>query len=79
MKFQHIPVDGSSKMPDDLMESIEPFDFSEAVDFRLHIYQDSLLTDMMLLQMTVLREPIQKLRTVQKQNLKRLQKDMTLL
>ena len=32
--FQHIPVDGSSKMPDDLMESIEPFDFSEAVDFR---------------------------------------------
>ena len=34
MKFQHIPVDGSSKMPDDLMESIEPFDFSEAVDFQ---------------------------------------------
>ncbi len=31
--FDHIPVDGSEKMPDDLMESIEPFDFSEAVDF----------------------------------------------
>ena len=32
--FDHIPVDGSKKMPDDLMESIEPYDFSEAVDFR---------------------------------------------
>ncbi len=31
--FSHIPVDGSSKMPDDLMESLEPFDFSQAVDF----------------------------------------------
>ncbi len=32
--FQKIPVDGSEKMPDDLMESIEPYDFSEAVDFQ---------------------------------------------
>lgn len=32
--FDNIPVDGSTKMPDDLMESIEPFDFSEAVDFQ---------------------------------------------
>ncbi len=32
--FEHIPVDGSSKMPDDLMESIEPYDFSDAVDFQ---------------------------------------------
>ena len=32
--FEHIPVDGSEKMPDDLMESIEPFDFSQAVDFQ---------------------------------------------
>ena len=32
--FDHVPVDGSQKMPDDLMESIEPYDFSEAVDFR---------------------------------------------
>lgn len=32
--FEKVPVDGSSKMPDDLMESIEPFDFSEAVDFQ---------------------------------------------
>ncbi len=31
--FVHVPVDGSSKMADDLMESIEPFDFSEAVNF----------------------------------------------
>lgn len=34
MGFENIPCDGSSKMPDDLMESIEPFDFSEAVDFQ---------------------------------------------
>lgn len=32
--FERVPVDGSSKMPDDLMESIEPFQFSDAVDFR---------------------------------------------
>lgn len=32
--FDRVPVDGSSKMPDDLMESLEPFDFSEAVDFQ---------------------------------------------
>lgn len=34
MSFEHIPVDGSKRMADDLMESIEPFDFSQAVDFR---------------------------------------------
>ena len=32
--FEHVPVDGSTKMADDLMESIEPFDFSDAVDFQ---------------------------------------------
>ena len=32
--FDHVPADGSSKMDDALMESIEPFDFSEAVDFQ---------------------------------------------
>jgi DNA-directed RNA polymerase subunit RPC12/RpoP len=32
--FDHVPVDASSKMADDLMESIEPFDFSDAVDFQ---------------------------------------------
>lgn len=31
--FDNVPVDGSSKLPDELMESIEPFDISEAVDF----------------------------------------------
>lgn len=34
MRFEQVPVDGSSKMPDDLMESIEPYDFSKAVDFQ---------------------------------------------
>lgn len=32
--FELVPVDGSSKMADDLMESIEPFDFNDAVDFQ---------------------------------------------
>lgn len=32
--FNTIPVDGSSKMEDELMESIEPFNFSEAVPFQ---------------------------------------------
>ncbi len=34
LTFQRVPVDGSSKMPDDFMESLEPFDFSQAVDFQ---------------------------------------------
>ncbi len=33
MAFAKIPVDGSSKMADDLMESIEPYNFADAVDF----------------------------------------------
>ncbi len=32
--FERVPVDGSSKMDDTLMESIEPFNFNEAVDFQ---------------------------------------------
>ncbi len=31
--FENIPVDGSTKMADDLMESIEPFNIQDAVDF----------------------------------------------
>ena len=34
ISFEHISVDGSSKMTDDLMESIEPYDFSETTDFK---------------------------------------------
>lgn len=34
LSFDDVPVDGSSKMPDDLMESIEPFDMKDAVDFQ---------------------------------------------
>ena len=33
--FDHVPVDGSKKMEDKLMESIEPFDFKEAVEFNV--------------------------------------------
>lgn len=32
--FQHVPVDGSTKMDDTLMESIEPYDFKDAVSFQ---------------------------------------------
>jgi len=32
--FEKVPVDGSSKMDDALMESIEPFRFDDAVDFQ---------------------------------------------
>lgn len=31
--FEHVPVDGSTKMDDATMEAIEPFDLSEAVEF----------------------------------------------
>lgn len=31
--FRGVPVDGSNKMANDLMESIEPYDLSKAVDF----------------------------------------------
>lgn len=34
LSFENIPADGSSKMDDTLMESIEPFRFSDAVDFQ---------------------------------------------
>ena len=34
LSFEHIPVDGSTKFDDAMMESIEPFDFSKAVDFQ---------------------------------------------
>lgn len=33
--FELVPVDGSEKMDDDLMESIEPYNFKEAVDFNM--------------------------------------------
>ena len=33
LDFERIPADASSKMADDLMDSLEPFDFSQAVPF----------------------------------------------
>lgn len=33
MAFERVPVDGSTKMPDDLMDSIEPFDYSDLKEF----------------------------------------------
>ncbi len=34
ISYEHVPVDGSKKLPDDLMESIEPFYHEDAVDFK---------------------------------------------
>lgn len=34
LEFDAVPVDGSSQMPDELMESIEPYRMSDAVDFQ---------------------------------------------
>lgn len=34
LEFAAVPVDGSSKMADTLMESLEPYDLSQAVDFQ---------------------------------------------
>ena len=34
ISFSHVPVDGSEKMADDLMESLEPYNFKEAVPFQ---------------------------------------------
>ncbi len=34
ISFDHVPVDGSQKMTDELMESLEPYDFRGAVDFQ---------------------------------------------
>ncbi|MGN1044271.1 MAG: hypothetical protein ACI4PR_05760 [Acutalibacteraceae bacterium] len=34
LRFSNLPVDGSSKMDDKLMESIEPFNFADSTDFQ---------------------------------------------
>lgn len=44
LSFENVPVDGSTKMDDELMESVEPYDFSEAVDFQT-AYLAGFLTD----------------------------------
>ena len=35
LDFEGIPADGESKVPDDLMEAIEPFDYGEAAAFEM--------------------------------------------
>ncbi len=42
--FERVPVDGSSKMQDELMQSIEPFDFKDAVPFQ-NAYLSGYLAD----------------------------------
>ncbi|MBR1842371.1 MAG: hypothetical protein IJ788_03740 [Oscillospiraceae bacterium] len=35
LEFKNVPVDASTKMPDDHMDSIEPFDYSDMKDFSM--------------------------------------------
>ena len=35
VRFQKVPVDASSKMPDEYMDAVEPFDYSQLTDFSL--------------------------------------------
>lgn len=35
MEFHRVPADGSSKMPDDLMDSVEPYNYGEMVPFSM--------------------------------------------
>lgn len=42
--FERVPVDGSEKMDDTLMESIEPYNFADAVDFQT-AYMSGYLAD----------------------------------
>ena len=44
MSFCHVPVDGSTKMPDAHMDAIEPFDYNEMVPFSV-AYLPGYLTD----------------------------------
>ena len=39
VEFEKVPADGSKKMDDTLMESVEPYDFKEAVPFRMAYMQ----------------------------------------
>jgi DNA-directed RNA polymerase subunit RPC12/RpoP len=42
--FDRVPVDGSTKMPDDLMESVEPFDYKQLAPFQT-AYMSGYLAD----------------------------------
>lgn len=44
MKFNKIPVDGSTKFFDDIMNTIEPFDYNELIDFN-HVYLSGFLAE----------------------------------
>ncbi len=44
MKYERIPVDGSKRFNDDLMTSIEPFDYKEMVDYN-HAYLSGFLAE----------------------------------
>lgn len=35
VSFRHVPADASSKMPDEFMDALEPFDYKDLVDFQM--------------------------------------------
>ena len=43
--FERVPVDGSSKIDDTLMESLEPYNFKDAVDYEKKAYGALLIYD----------------------------------
>ena len=45
LKFDKVPVDGSTRFDDDIMNSIEPFDFSKLVKYN-HAYLSGFLAEM---------------------------------
>ena len=44
MKYERVPVDGSTRFNDDLMTSIEPFDYNEMVEYN-HAYLSGFLAE----------------------------------
>lgn len=44
MNFERVPVDGSSRFKDELMDSIEPFDFDDLLDYN-HAYLSGFLAE----------------------------------
>ena len=44
MKYYHIPVDGSERLSNDIMNTIEPFDYKEMVDYN-HAYLSGFLSE----------------------------------
>lgn len=58
MEFERIPADGSSKMDDNYMDAVEPFNYQDWASFSQVILQDILPTNMMCQVRTAFQELI---------------------